>query len=117
MVGLGKTLQLAMSGLLIALYGTGPVLVIAPKTLLWQWQDEMRRLLAPGGRLVLVDGFRDNIIGWVAFDVIITRVEGHVHHASWPQMHEYFATAGFANIRRRKFSFWMPGFATVGEVS
>lgn len=46
MVGLGKTLQLAMSGLLIALYGTGPVLVIAPKTLLWQWQDEMLRLLA-----------------------------------------------------------------------
>jgi hypothetical protein len=46
MVGLGKTLQLAMSGLLIALYGTGPVLIIAPKTLLWQWQDEMRRLLA-----------------------------------------------------------------------
>jgi hypothetical protein len=31
MVGLGKTLQLAMSGLLMALYGTGPVLVIAPK--------------------------------------------------------------------------------------
>jgi hypothetical protein len=46
MVGLGKTLQLAMSGLLMALYGTGPVLVIAPKTLLWQWQDEMQRLLA-----------------------------------------------------------------------
>lgn len=46
MVGLGKTLQLAMSGLLIALYGTGPVLVVAPKTLLWQWQDEMHRLLA-----------------------------------------------------------------------
>ncbi len=46
MVGLGKTLQLVMSGLLIALYGTGPVLVIAPKTLLWQCQDEMHRLLA-----------------------------------------------------------------------
>jgi hypothetical protein len=45
-VGLGKTLQLAMSGLLIALYGARPVLIIAPKTLLWQWQDEMRRLLA-----------------------------------------------------------------------
>src|SRR5262245_2733200 len=45
MVGLGKTLQLAMAGMLMALYGTRPVLVLAPKTLLWQWQDEMRHLL------------------------------------------------------------------------
>jgi PLD-like domain/SNF2-related domain len=45
MVGLGKTLQLAMAGMLMALYGTKPVLILAPKTLLWQWQDEMRQLL------------------------------------------------------------------------
>ena len=44
-VGLGKTLQLAMSALLIALTGKRPILVICPKTLLWQWQDEMRDLL------------------------------------------------------------------------
>ena len=44
MVGLGKTLQLAMAGMLMALYGTRPVLILAPKTLLWQWQDEMRNL-------------------------------------------------------------------------
>lgn len=45
-VGLGKTLQLAMSAQLIALTGTRPILVICPKTLLWQWQAEMRDLLA-----------------------------------------------------------------------
>jgi superfamily II DNA or RNA helicase len=45
MVGLGKTLQLAMAGMLMALYGTRPVLVLAPKTLVWQWQDEMQHLL------------------------------------------------------------------------
>lgn len=44
-VGLGKTLQLAMSAKLIALTGTKPILVICPKTLMWQWQDEMRDLL------------------------------------------------------------------------
>jgi len=44
-VGLGKTLQLAMSALLIALSGERPILVICPKTLVWQWQDEMRDLL------------------------------------------------------------------------
>jgi len=45
MVGLGKTVQLAMSAQLMALYGDKPVLVIVPKTLLWQWQDEMLNLL------------------------------------------------------------------------
>lgn len=44
-VGLGKTLQLAMSALLIALTGEKPILVICPKTLIWQWQAEMRDLL------------------------------------------------------------------------
>ena len=44
-VGLGKTLQLAMTAMLIALTGDKPILVIAPKTLLWQWQGEMRDLL------------------------------------------------------------------------
>ena len=45
MVGLGKTLQLAMSVKLMALYGNKPVLVIVPKTLLYQWQDEMYSML------------------------------------------------------------------------
>lgn len=45
MVGLGKTLQLAMSAKLMALYGNKPVLIIVPKTLLYQWQDEMKTLL------------------------------------------------------------------------
>lgn len=44
-VGLGKTLQLAMSALLIALTGEKPILVICPKTLIWQWQDELLDLL------------------------------------------------------------------------
>lgn len=44
-VGLGKTIQLALSGQLMALYGSKPVLIIVPKTLLWQWQDEMNTLL------------------------------------------------------------------------
>ena len=44
-VGLGKTIQLALSAELMALYGDKPVLIIVPKTLLWQWQDEMNALL------------------------------------------------------------------------
>ena len=44
-VGLGKTIQLALSAQLMALWGDGPVLVIVPKTLSWQWQEEMNTLL------------------------------------------------------------------------
>lgn len=42
MVGLGKTLQLAMTAKLVALTGEKPILVIVPKTLLLQWQEELK---------------------------------------------------------------------------
>ena len=45
MVGLGKTIQLALSAMLMALEGEKPILVIVPKTLIWQWQDELLNLL------------------------------------------------------------------------
>ncbi len=45
MVGLGKTIQLALSAMLMALEGDKPILVIVPKTLIWQWQDELLSLL------------------------------------------------------------------------
>lgn len=47
-VGLGKTVQLAMAALLIALDDPngGPILVLAPKPLLQQWQDELMELLS-----------------------------------------------------------------------
>lgn len=46
-VGLGKTIQLAMAALLMALEDIdgGPILVLAPKPLLQQWQDELMELL------------------------------------------------------------------------
>ncbi|MCK7574596.1 MAG: SNF2-related protein [Chromatiales bacterium] len=44
-VGLGKTLQLAMVAQLMALSGDKPVLILAPKPLIWQWQSELQTLL------------------------------------------------------------------------
>lgn len=44
-VGLGKTVQLALAAMLMALHGDKPILVIAPKTLIWQWQEEIKKLL------------------------------------------------------------------------
>lgn len=45
-VGLGKTVQLALAAKLMALWGSKPVLVLVPKTLMEQWQDELRDLLS-----------------------------------------------------------------------
>jgi superfamily II DNA or RNA helicase len=44
-VGLGKTIQLAMAAQLMALSGDRPVLILAPKPLVWQWQGELQTLL------------------------------------------------------------------------
>jgi len=59
-VGLGKTIQLAMAAMLMALDDPdgGPILVLAPKPLLQQWQDELMELL-------LLPSARWNGRGWV----------------------------------------------------
>ena len=61
-VGLGKTVQLGMAAEIAALLKGGPVLVLAPKNLLLQWQDELRRMLGIpsarwlAGRWITEDG-------------------------------------------------------------
>ena len=45
MVGLGKTIQLGLGAQMLSLYSDKPVLIICPKTLVWQWQDELRELM------------------------------------------------------------------------
>ncbi len=77
---------------------------------------DIRRVLRPGGRFMLIDGFRDNIVGWFVFDVIIGAVEKPVFHAPWSTVHMYFETAGFRDIRRRKFNYWFPLLLTIGTV-
>lgn len=40
-VGLGKTLSMATAALVAALLDDGPVLILCPATLVWQWQTEL----------------------------------------------------------------------------
>ncbi len=77
---------------------------------------EFRRVLRSGGRLMLIDGFRDNAVGWVVYDVIIASIEKSVHHASWSLMRKYFQEAGLVDVTHRKFNFWFPAFLTMGTV-
>ncbi|MEE8169959.1 MAG: methyltransferase domain-containing protein [Phycisphaerae bacterium] len=75
---------------------------------------DMNRVLRPGGRLLLVDGFRDNIIGWAVFDVGVTRAEGNnVYHVPWSEMRGLFADAGFVDVCQRKFNIWAPALLTM----
>lgn len=75
---------------------------------------EMRRVLRPGGRLILIDGFRDNVVGWVTFDVIIGHVEQQVHHASAPLMRDYFRHAGLQSVEQQKRNILFPLLVTTG---
>ncbi len=77
--------------------------------------SDVFRILKPGGRFVLVDGFRDNALGWFVFDVAITWIEKSVYHAPWPVLDNYFKTAGFSNLARRKCSILFPLLATIGD--
>ena len=40
-VGLGKTLSMAAAALVLSLLNDKPVLILAPATLIWQWQEEL----------------------------------------------------------------------------
>ena len=62
---------------------------------------EMHRVLKPGGRLMIVDGYRDAPWGWFIYDVCVAGVEGGVHHASSRQFREMFAQAGLRAIAQK----------------
>ena len=64
---------------------------------------EMHRVLRPGGRLMLIDGYRDAPWGWFIYDVCVAGVEGEVHHASSRRFRDLFASAGLTAIAQRVF--------------
>lgn len=76
---------------------------------------EFHRVLRPGGMLVLIDGFRDNAFGWVIFDLIVATAERNVHHASWREVREMLAAAGFGAARQRKMNVFAPLLVSVAE--
>ncbi|MBI5864179.1 MAG: class I SAM-dependent methyltransferase [Planctomycetes bacterium] len=76
---------------------------------------EFGRVLRPGGILVLIDAFRDNVIGWIVYDVGVAKIEKHVHHASWSAVRQMALGAGFADVAQRKSGVFAPLLVTVAR--
>jgi ubiquinone/menaquinone biosynthesis C-methylase UbiE len=75
---------------------------------------EMKRVLKPGGRLMIVDGYRDSLWGWLIFDVCVAAVEGDVHHASAQRFRDLMAEAGLQAVSQRPHRGLAPFLVTEG---
>lgn len=77
---------------------------------------EMRRVLKPGGHLMVIDGYRDAPWGWLIYDVCVAGVEGDVHHASARRFRELMSQAGFKAVAQKVHRGLAPFLMTEGVV-
>lgn len=71
---------------------------------------EMRRVLKPGGLMVLVDPRRDHLFGWGAIDLVENAVFGleEVRIFSVTQWCQLLGEAGFSDFRVEPGKMWSP---------
>ena len=75
---------------------------------------EMHRVLKPGGRLMLIDGYRDAPWGWFIYDVCVESVEGNVRHCSRARLRDLFANVGFVETSQTIHRGFAPFLFTEG---
>ena len=76
---------------------------------------EMRRVIKPGGELMIVDGHRDDPLGYLIFDICVDAAEKHVRHCSRNEFVKLFKDAGFRKVTQRLRGLLPPVLATLGR--
>jgi ubiquinone/menaquinone biosynthesis C-methylase UbiE len=75
---------------------------------------EMFRILKDGGRVMIIDGYKDNLLGRIIFDLIIAAHERGVHHLRSGQFARILEGAGFRKITQETFNPCIPLLFTMG---
>ena len=75
---------------------------------------EMFRILKPKGKIMIIDGCKDSLLGRVIFDVIVTAHEKGVHHLHSSQFARILEETGFRNITQEIFNPCIPLLFTMG---
>ncbi len=75
---------------------------------------EMHRVLKPGGKLLLVDGYRDIPWGWFIYDLCVAAIEGDVRHVSARGARDLLDQAGFVNVNQNVHGMLAPFLLTEG---
>jgi len=76
---------------------------------------EMFRVLKPGGRAMIIDGWRDRLWGLLIFDIAVRLAEGPVHHCSARKFRRLFETAGFEQVSQYFRRGLIPFMCTIGQ--
>ena len=78
---------------------------------------EMRRVLKDGGIVCVLDGDRDDPLGWLLYEVFVRLCEGAVHHASAREMRCLLTEAGFTDLRQQQQDGFPPVLLTRGRAA
>lgn len=75
---------------------------------------EMYRILKNKGKIMIIDGYKDNLLGRFIFDIIVKAHEGDVHHLHSSQFVRILEESGFKNITQEIFNPCIPLLFTMG---
>lgn len=75
---------------------------------------EMFRILKPKGKIMIIDGCKDSLLGRIIFDVIVAAHEKDVHHLHSSQFARILEDGGFSKITQEIFNPGIPLLFTMG---